>query len=110
MLVLPAVQLLTVLLLQVAPAELEDVLRGLPGVMDVAVIGVKDERQGEAARAYIVRGDESLTEETVHEYMKEQVATHKQLTGGIQFVESIPKSAAGKILRKDLKAKYEAGL
>ena len=96
-------------IIQVAPAELEDVLRGLAGVLDVAVIGVESEREGEVPRAYIVR-EEELTEETVHSYMKEQVAQHKQLLGGIQFVENIPKSAAGKILRKDLKALYQAAV
>jgi len=96
--------------LQVAPAELEDVLRGLAGVLDVGVIGVENERDGEAPRAYIVRGEETLTEETVHKFMREQVAAHKQLSGGIQFVENIPKSAAGKILRKDLTALYKAAL
>ena len=39
--------------------------------------------------------------------MKEQVSSHKQLAGGIEFVETIPKSAAGKILRKDLKLMHE---
>ena len=97
-------------IIQVAPAELEDVLRGLAGVQDVAVIGVESEREGEVPRAYIVREEAGLTEETVHSYMKEQVAQHKQLLGGIQFVENIPKSAAGKILRKDLKALYKAAL
>ena len=84
-------------------------MRGLPGVLDVAVIGVESEREGEVPRAYIVR-EEGLAEETVHSYMKEQVAQHKQLLGGIQFVENIPKSAAGKILRKDLKALYKAAV
>ena len=83
-------------------------MRGLAGVLDVAVIGVESEREGEVPRAYIVREEARLTEETVHSYMKEQVAQHKQLLGGIQFVENIPKSAAGKILRKDLKALYKA--
>ena len=92
---------------EVAPAELEDVLRGLAGVEDVAVIGVKSEREGEVPRAYIVRSSPSLTEDSVQEYMKVQVASHKQLVGGIQFVQSIPKSAAGKILRKDLRAQYK---
>ena len=71
------------------------------------MIGVESEKEGEIPRAYIVRDGESLSEEEVHEYMKEQVALHKQLKGGIQFVEKIPKSAAGKILRKDLKALYK---
>ena len=92
--------------LKVAPAELEDVLRSLAGVADVAVIGVDHERLGEAPRAYIVRRDDELTDEKVEEFMKKQVSDHKQLAGGIEFVETIPKSAAGKILRKDIKQKY----
>ena len=95
---------------QVAPAELEDVLRSLSGVKDVAVIGVKSEREGEVPRAYIVRADESLTEERVNTFMREQVSSHKQLVGGIEFVQNIPKSAAGKILRKDLKLMHEQSM
>ena len=85
-------------------------LRGLEGVLDVAVIGVESEREGELPRAYIVREEAGPSEETIHHYMEEQVAEHKQLRGGIQFVQSIPKSAAGKILRKDLKALYKAAV
>ena len=72
---------------------------------DVGVIGVKSEREGELPRAYIVR-EETLTEEMVHDYMKAQVSSHKQLAGGIEWIEAIPKSAAGKILRKELKELY----
>ena len=100
--------ILIMVALQVAPAELEDVLRGLPGVEDVAVIGVASSREaeGEVPRAYIVRSDEALTETTVQHFLTDLVAPHKQLAGGVQFVQEIPRSAAGKILRKDLKAKY----
>ena len=73
---------------------------------DVGVIGVKSEREGELPRAYIVR-EETLTEEIVHDYMEAQVSSHKQLAGGIEWIEAIPKSAAGKILRKDLKEMYD---
>ena len=95
--------------LQVAPAELEDVLRSLPGVLDVAVIGVESERAGagQLPRAYIVR-EPSLTRQQVNAFMAEQVSAHKQLAGGIEFIEAIPKSAAGKILRKDLQALFNA--
>ena len=48
---------------QVAPAELENLLRGLAGVRDVAVIGVPDQRAGEVPRAYVVRETEALTEQ-----------------------------------------------
>jgi len=82
-------------------------LRGLDGVADVAVIGIPDERSGQVPRAYIVRS-ETLTEEQVVSYMAEQVSAHKQLAGGIEFVQAIPKSAAGKILRKELSAAWLA--
>ena len=91
--------------LQVAPAELENVLRGLEGVADVAVVGVPDHRAGELPRAYVVKkGD--LTEEQVKSHVAEALAPHKQLAGGVEFLPEIPKSAAGKILRKDLKAAF----
>lgn len=90
--------------LQVAPAELEDVLRGLEGVKDVAVVGVEDQRAGQLPRAFIVR-DEGLTEEDVNDFMQIQVSSHKQLKGGIVFVQQIPKSASGKILRRELASK-----
>ena len=91
--------------LQVAPAELENVLRGLEGVADVAVVGVPDQRAGELPRAYVVKkGD--LTEEQVKSHVAEALAPHKHLSGGVEFLAEIPKSAAGKILRKDLKAAF----
>ena len=101
----PAFLTTLVVLVKVAPAELEDVLRGLKGVKDVGVIGVKSEKEGELPRAYIVRED-TLTEEMVHDYMKAQVSDHKQLAGGIEWIEAIPKSPAGKILRRELKEIY----
>ena len=67
------------------------------------MIGVKSEREGEVPLAFIVREDEMLTENKVNQYMKNQVSSYKQLVGGIRWIESIPKSTAGKILRKDLK-------
>jgi len=92
---------------QVAPAELENHIRGLDGVTDVAVIGVADAKKGEAPRAYVVKGREELTEEDVKSHVAGALSTHKHLAGGVEFVAQIPKSAAGKILRKDLKASYE---
>ena len=89
---------------QVAPAELEDLLRRLDGVKDVAVIGVPDERAGEVPRAFVVKADERLTEEEVENHVAANLSRHKHLAGGVEFLEEIPKSAAGKILRKVLKA------
>jgi acyl-CoA synthetase (AMP-forming)/AMP-acid ligase II len=92
---------------QVAPAELEALLLGHPAVSDVAVIGVYDaSRITELPRAYIVAapgydGDKKLESE-MHEWFNKRVAPHKKLRGGIRFVEAVPKSNAGKILRRVL--------
>jgi len=87
--------------LQVAPAELEDCLRDLDGVLDVAVVGVPDERSGQLPRVFIV-AHQNLTEEAVRQHLRERLAEHKQPLGGVCFLTSIPKSASGKILRREL--------
>ena len=94
--------------LQVAPAELEDLIRGMEGVRDVAVIGIPDARAGEVPRAYVVREAETVTEAGVRGHVEAGLSRHKHLAGGVEFLPEIPKSAAGKILRKDLKAAYLA--
>ena len=94
---------------QVPPAELEDLLRGNPEVADVAVIGIPHERFGEAPRAYIVKKPESnLTEQDVVTFVAQNTASYKHLVGGVEFISAVPKSNSGKILRKELKAKYES--
>lgn len=93
--------------LQVAPAELENLIRGMEGVVDVAVIGVPDPRAGEVPRAYVVRAHPELQAHTVQEHVASSLSRHKHLAGGVEFIAQIPKSAAGKILRKDLKSSYE---
>ena len=89
-----------------APVELEDLLRGLPGVRDVAVIGVPDERAGEVPRAYVVRAGDDLSEDDVKDHVAQNLSKHKHLAGGVEFLKEIPISAAGKILRKNLKASF----
>ena len=84
---------------QVSPAELEGILRAHPDIVDAAVIGVKY-KNSEAPRALIVTRSESLTEEKVKAYIAELLVSYKHLDGGVRFVESIPKSPSGKILRK----------
>lgn len=88
---------------QVAPSELEDLLLKHPAVTDAGVVGVEDERAGELPRAYVVC-QENVTEEELHKFLEPRVAEYKKLKGGIRFVDSLPKNATGKILRKDLKA------
>jgi len=92
--------------LQVAPAELEDAIRGLEGVDDVAVIGVPHPRAGEVPKAYVIRGDQALTETDIKAHVGSSLSEYKQLEGGVEFVDAIPKSASGKILRKELKAEF----
>jgi len=94
---------------QVAPAELEGVLMGMEVVEDCAVIGVWDgERETEVPLACVViktsdnEGKQGNEEEIVR-WLGERVAGHKQLRGGVRFVDAIPKSASGKILRRLLK-------
>ena len=95
---------------QVPPAEIEDLLRTLKGVNDVAVIGIPHQKYGEVPRAYVVRkkGFDGMDEDTVKNFVKENVTSYKQLVGGVEFIDSIPKSAAGKTLRRVLVEKYKA--
>lgn len=89
----------------VPPAELEGVLVGHADIADACVIGVEDKSQAtEVPRAYVVlRQGTSASEAKAHElinWMATKVAPHKKLRGGIRFVDQIPKSASGKILRR----------
>ncbi|XP_025196142.1 probable 4-coumarate--CoA ligase 3 [Melanaphis sacchari] len=94
---------------QVPPAELEGLLRTHPAVLDAAVIGVPDDRTGEAPLAYVVLDSDksAVSEVDIKAFIAERVAPYKQISAGVRFVESLPKSAAGKILRRLLKDEYE---
>ncbi|KAL4914848.1 hypothetical protein BDW62DRAFT_204212 [Aspergillus aurantiobrunneus] len=92
---------------QVAPPELEAVLLSHPQIVDAAVIGLNGPKgDTELPRAYVVRrpgtGD-GLTEEEVMRYLATRLAKYKALTGGVRFVEAIPKNASGKILKRVLR-------
>lgn len=92
---------------QVAPAELEDIIRDIPGVLDAAVIGVPHPILGEAPRAYVVMRDNiRIQPEDITKYVASKLAKFKHLEGGVELVDVIPKSLSGKILRKQLKQNY----
>ncbi|KKZ65809.1 hypothetical protein EMCG_01194 [[Emmonsia] crescens] len=98
---------------QVAPAELEGILVENEAVNDVAVIGVESEEHGsEVPRAYVVfnakaagkgAAGEAAEAEKIMRWLAGKVAPHKRLRGGVKFIDEIPKSASGKILRRVLK-------
>eukprot|EP01138_Halocafeteria_seosinensis_P008742 gb/GECG01008935.1/.p1 GENE.gb/GECG01008935.1/~~gb/GECG01008935.1/.p1 ORF type:complete len:581 (+),score=84.53 gb/GECG01008935.1/:1-1743(+) len=87
---------------QVPPAELEGLLLEHEHIADVAVIGIDDERAGEVPKAFVVKSSEAdLSEDDVKDHVAKCVSEYKQLHS-VDFVEEIPKSPAGKILRRVL--------
>lgn len=94
---------------QVAPAELEEIIRDFPNVSEAAVIGIPHDQHGEVPRAYIVpQKGQKVDSEKLVSFVKDKVAPYKQISGGICIVDSIPKNPSGKILRRELKLQYQA--
>lgn len=91
----------------IAPAELEDLLLGHPLVADAAVIGIPDDYAGEVPKAFVTLVDPSKaapeTVRTLADFVKEKKSRPKWLAGGIEFVDSVPKSPSGKVLRRVLR-------
>ncbi|KAL1552720.1 4-coumarate--CoA ligase [Salvia divinorum] len=88
---------------QIAPADLESVLMSHPEILDAAVTGGRDEEAGEIPVAFVVpRGGSFLSEAAVMNYVAKQVAPYKKVRK-VYFRSSIPRSPAGKILRRELK-------
>ncbi len=87
---------------QVAPAELEAILQSHPAVADAAVIPSPDEEAGEVPKAFVqLKPGQSATEAELMDYVAERVAPHKKVRR-VAFIDQIPKSASGKILRREL--------
>jgi long-chain acyl-CoA synthetase len=86
----------------VYPNEVEDVVALLDGVLECAVVGVPDEKTGEAVKLVIVRKDASLTEEKVREYCRANLTGYKQ-PRVVEFRTELPKTPVGKILRRELR-------
>ncbi|MEV0278072.1 4-coumarate--CoA ligase family protein [Streptomyces sp. NPDC050610] len=96
---------------QVAPAELEAVLLAHESIADAAVIGVRDADGEEIPKAYVVRradpGAGALTEDAVLAYVAGRVAPYKKVRR-VEFVESVPRAASGKLLRRELRDRERA--
>ena len=86
----------------VYPNEVEDVIAMMPGVLEVAAVGVPDEKSGEAVKVFIVRKDPALTAEQVKAFCKENLTGYKQ-PRYVEFRNDLPKTNVGKILRKELR-------
>ena len=88
----------------VYPNEVEEVVAALPGVLECAVVGVPDEKTGEAVKLVIVKKDQALTEAQVKEFCKANLTGYKQ-PRVIEFRTELPKTPVGKILRRELRDK-----
>ena len=86
----------------VYPNEVEDVIALMPGVLEVAAVGVPDDRSGESVKVVIVRRDPSLTAEQVKAFCRDNLTAYKQ-PRIVEFRSELPKSNVGKILRRELR-------
>ena len=86
----------------VYPNEVEDVMAAHSQIVECGVIGIEDERSGEVPKIFVVRRDTTLTEKQVLDYAKENLTGYKR-PRYVEFVDELPKTNVGKILRKDLR-------
>jgi acyl-CoA synthetase (AMP-forming)/AMP-acid ligase II len=93
------------------PAEIEAVLRGYPGVDQVAVIGVPDDRMGEVGCAYVVVSPEASVDDVVSglaQWSRDRMANYK-VPRMVKAVDALPFNAAGKVLKRELRQLFAAG-
>jgi len=93
---------------QVSPVEIELEVRRIAGVKDSAVVGVTDRTAGEVPLAFVVKETgASVDEQTVKDHVRRHMVSYNELRGGVVFIDEIPRSISGKILRKELKPRAE---
>ena len=86
----------------VYPNEVEDVVASHPGVLECAVVGVPDDKSGEAVKLFVVKKDDGLTERDLSQYCAENLTGYKK-PKYIEFRIELPKTNVGKILRRELR-------
>jgi len=86
----------------VFPNEIEALVAGLDGVLECACVGVPDDKSGEAVKLFVVRKDDDLDTATVKAYCRENLTGYK-VPRQIEFIDALPKSTVGKILRRELR-------
>lgn len=86
----------------VYPNEIEALVAGMPGVLECACVGVEDDKTGEAVKLFVVKENDSLTCEDVEAYCRDGLAAYK-VPKHVEFINEIPKSSVGKILRRELR-------
>lgn len=86
----------------VFPNEIDDIVSQHPGVLEAAAVGIEDEVAGEVVKLFVVKSDDSLTEEQLMEYCREQLTGYKR-PKQIEFIDELPKTNVGKVLRKNLR-------
>lgn len=89
----------------VYPNEVEDVVSGHPKVLEVGAIGAPDEKSGEVVKVIVVRRDDSLTVKELRDFCREQLTGYK-VPKYVEFVDELPKTNVGKILRRELRDLY----
>ncbi|NDA16655.1 MAG: long-chain fatty acid--CoA ligase [Burkholderiaceae bacterium] len=92
----------------VFPNEVEDVVASIPGVLECAVVGIRQGAMGEAVKLFVVREDLTITEEQIMEVCNRELTHYKRPTQ-IEFRESLPKNNVGKILRRVLRDESQSG-
>ncbi|KAF2894780.1 hypothetical protein ILUMI_11395 [Ignelater luminosus] len=96
---------------QVAPAELEALILTHAAVKECGVIGIPDDRAGQIPLAYVVRQNGvDVSQQDIIDYVAERISVQKHLYGGVRFIDEIPKSASGKILRRKLIEMFSTSL
>ncbi len=94
---------------QVNPSEIEEVISTIDGVAQVSVVGISDPKSQNLATAAVVKknGFDGLREQMIIDFVANHLPFYKHLNGGVVFMDSLPVSAAGKVMKKWIREKLE---